>query len=198
MSDEIRSLTQLLERIGEIDSDRDPVYLEDILEKTGRRSFGPLILVAGLVTLAPLIGDIPGVPTLMAVLVSLSAGQLLLGRKRIWLPKFLLQRSVWRRDLRRVLGHLEKPARFIDRYFHPRLVALTVGAGAYVIAAASITIAAIMPLLEFVPFSATAAGTALTAFGLSLISRDGYLALFSLSVTAATIGAAVFYALQWL
>lgn len=31
----------------------------------GRRSFGPTLLLAGLVTLAPIVGDIPGVPVLI-------------------------------------------------------------------------------------------------------------------------------------
>ncbi|MDT8409522.1 MAG: exopolysaccharide biosynthesis protein [Wenzhouxiangellaceae bacterium] len=66
---------------------------------------------------------------------------------------------------------------------------------AYVIAATSILIAVIMPVLEFIPFSSAATGTALTAFGLSLISRDGLLALLSLSLTGAVIGAALDYLL---
>lgn len=195
MDEEIKSLEALFDRIRKIDHDRDPVTLGDILQEIGRRSFAPILLVAGLITLAPLIGDIPGVPTLMAILVTLTSGQLLLGRREIWLPGFLLNRSVWRKDLYKVLDRLEKPAKFIDRFFYPRLAVLTVGTGTYVIAAASILIALIMPVLEFIPFSATVAGLALTAFGLSLLSRDGYLAVFSLSVTAAVIGTAVYHVL---
>ncbi|MEX0914953.1 MAG: exopolysaccharide biosynthesis protein [Wenzhouxiangellaceae bacterium] len=195
MDEEIRSLEALFDRIRAIDGDRDPVTLEDILQEIGRRSFAPILLVAGLITLAPLIGDIPGVPTLMAVLVTLTSGQILLGRRQIWLPGFLLNRSVWRKDLYKALDRLEKPAKFIDRFFYPRLAALTSGTGAYVVAAASILIALIMPVLEFIPFSATVAGLALTAFGLSLLSRDGYLALFSLSVTAAVMGTALYHIL---
>jgi hypothetical protein len=195
MDDQIKSLQALFERIRKVDGDRDPVTLEDVIQEIGRRSFGPIILVAGLITLAPLIGDIPGVPTLMAILVTLTSGQLLLGRRQIWLPRFLLNRSVWRKDLFKALDRLEKPARFIDRFFYPRLAALATGRGVYVVGAASMLVALIMPVLEFIPFSATVAGLALTAFGLSLLSRDGYLALFSLGVTAAVIGTALYYVL---
>src|SRR6056297_132132 len=89
MEPDIRSLRQLLDTLRTIDHDHNPVNLDDILQVTGRRSFGPVLLVAGLVTLAPLIGDIPGVPTLMALLVVLVSGQLLAGRRQIWLPGFL-------------------------------------------------------------------------------------------------------------
>ncbi|WP_376697277.1 exopolysaccharide biosynthesis protein [Wenzhouxiangella psychrophila] len=186
MESEIRSLEQLLDRIRKVDPIHDPVHLDAILQAIGRRSFGPIILLTGLITLAPLIGDIPGIPTLMALLVLLTAGQLLLGRKTFWLPGFLLQRSVQRARLHRALDHLEKPVRFIDRFLHPRLEVITRGHGTLVIATACICIALTMPALEFIPFSANLAGAALTAFGLSLIARDGYLAVFALTITVGT------------
>jgi hypothetical protein len=50
---------------------------------------------------------------------------------------------------------------------------LTRDAGTYVIAIACLAIAAAMPPMEVVPFSANGAGAALTAFGLALIAHDG-------------------------
>lgn len=186
MKHEVRSLEQLLDSIRKIDHDHDPVKLEAILQAVGRRSFGPIILVTGLITLAPLIGDIPGVPTLMALLVLLTAGQLLLGRNTFWLPEFMLQRSVSRDRLHRVLDWLEKPVRLVDRFLRPRLEAITHGYGVLIIAVACVCIALTMPALEFIPFSANLAGGALTAFGLALIARDGYLAVLALAATAGT------------
>jgi hypothetical protein len=188
---EVRSLKQLIDRIRDIDKEHDPVRLEVILQAIGRRSFGPIILLTGLITLAPLIGDIPGVPTLMGLLVLLTAGQLLLGRNTFWLPGFLLKRSVDHARLHRVLDWLETPVRFIDRFLHPRLEGITHGNGALVIAVACVCIALTMPMLEFIPFSANLAGAALTAFGLALIARDGYLAVFALIVTAGTFWAVI-------
>lgn len=186
MNADIRSLEQLLARLRDIDGHRDPVPLEEILDRIGKRSFGAIILLAGLITLAPLIGDIPGVPTLMALLVLLTAGQLLLGREAFWLPRFVLRRSLPHGRLEQALDRLEKPFQFIDRLFRPRLEFLTRDEGTAVIAVACMCIALVMPLLEFIPFSANLAGAALTAFGLALIVRDGYLAVFALTVTAGT------------
>lgn len=188
MDQDITDLQSLIRRLHEIDGKTDPVSVEVIVDQVGRRSFGPIILLAGLVTLAPLIGDIPGVPTLMAILVALTAGQLMLGKEHFWLPGFLLNRTVSRERLKKVLDRLERPARFVDRFFHARLTRLTRGPGQYAIAVACMLIALIMPALELIPFSATAAGTALTAFGLALIAKDGYLALFSLTITIALAG----------
>ncbi len=171
--------------------------LDDILKEIGGRSFGPILLIAGLVTLAPLIGDIPGVPTLMALLVVVVAVQLLAGRQHIWLPGILRNRSVTRPKLERILDRLEPPAKFVDRFFRPRLSGLVRGAGGYLIGCSALLVALTMPMLEFIPFSANLAGAALTAFGLSLIARDGYLAIFSLAVTAAVITLVIYQIVTW-
>ena len=71
-------------------------------------------MIAGLVTLAPLIGDIPGVPTLMAALVILSSVQLLIGRDYIWLPGWLLERRVSRVRFVKATEWMKRPARWID------------------------------------------------------------------------------------
>jgi hypothetical protein len=47
------------------------------------------------------------------------------------------------------------------------------GASLYVIAIICILISVGMPMMEVVPFSATAAGFVFTAFGLALIGWDG-------------------------
>lgn len=65
----------LLDQIEETTETDDQVSVDDILDLVGRRSFGPLLLLAGVITLLPIVGDIPGVPTLMATLVILIAVQ---------------------------------------------------------------------------------------------------------------------------
>lgn len=197
MADEpdLRSLEQLLDLIGEAAEGKNDVSLDEILDVVGRRSFGPLLLVAGLITLAPIVGDIPGVPTLMALLVLLVAGEVLFRHEHFWLPSWLLNRSVAKDKLVKVLSWMRRPARFIDRLLRPRLTFFTRQAGVIVIALVCVLIAFAMPLMEVVPFSANAAGLVLTAFGLALIAQDGILALLAFSVTALTAGFGAYYLL---
>lgn len=183
----IADLTQLLDRVGEAARAHERVSLDTIVERFGRRSFGPLLLLSGVITLAPVIGDIPGVPTLLALLVLLVAGQLVIGRQHLWLPQWLLKRAVARAKVERSIGWLRRPARAIDRLLRPRLSALTGWLGIRAIALCCIIIALAMPPMELVPFSANGAGLALTAFGLGLIARDGLLALLAFVVTVATL-----------
>ncbi len=179
---DIANLEQLLRRLNQAAKGRDGVAVGTILDVVGRKSFGPLLLLAGIIAVSPLSG-IPGVPTSMALLVWLTAGQLVFGRKRLWLPAWLVQRTVSRRRFKRALQRLRPAARGLDRLFRPRLTLLTRGIGAGIISLVCLGIAATMPPLELVPFAATTAGAALVVFGLSLTAHDGLMALVALVFT---------------
>lgn len=184
----MNGLEDLLTRLATSAEGDGRVTLEQMLAALGERALGPVMLFAGLVTVMPLLGDIPGVPTLMALLVALTAGQLLLQRRRFWLPRWLLRRSVARRHVLSGVRRLLPLARHVDRWLRPRLCVLTGEVGSHLIAVACLLIAAAMPVMEFIPFSATGAGAALVAFGLALMARDGALALLALACTGATAG----------
>lgn len=182
-SGEYTNLEQLLSRILDISKEADTVYLDDILNAAGQKSFGTILLLAGIITLAPLIGDIPGVPTTMGLIVFLIAIQMLLRRKNLWLPDLLLKRSIKQKKLQKAMKWLMPAARFIDRFLKPRLTILTGAAMVHVIAMICVFIALVMPVMEFIPFSANIAGIALTTFGLALLARDGLLALIAYFTT---------------
>ncbi|HEX7027917.1 MAG TPA: exopolysaccharide biosynthesis protein [Gammaproteobacteria bacterium] len=189
---ELTNLEQLLDRIDKDAVEGSRVSVDAILDAVGRRSFGPLLLVAGLITLTPVIGDIPGVPTLMGVIVLLTAVQLLFRRDHFWLPHWILDRTLPRSKLCKMLKWLRPPARFLDRLTRPRLSAFTRGVGGYVIATACLVTAITMPATEVVLFSANVVGLVLTLFGLALIARDGLLALLALGIMAAALSFVIF------
>ena len=182
-NDRMTSLEQLLERLAKAADHRDQVEIGTMIEVVGQKSFGPLLLLAGVVAFSPFSG-IPGVPTIVALIVLLTAGQLLFGRQYFWLPQWVMRRKVPRTKYEKALKCMQPAARFVDRFFRPRLTLLTRRAGAYVIALVCVLIALAMPPLELVPFAATTAGAALTAFGLSLISQDGVMTVVALIFTA--------------
>jgi len=180
-------LTGLLERIQQTGHRRESVSLGAILDSVGRRSFAPFLLIAGLVTLAPLVGDIPGVPTLMAILVVLSAIQLLLGRDHIWLPAWLLERRVSRVRFVKAVRWMERPAHWIDSLLRQRLIQLTRPPAHLAVALTCLLIALAMPPMEVVPFTANGAGLALTLFALALLANDGLMALLGYALTGGTL-----------
>lgn len=179
-------LMDLIDSIEEMEQDASRVSVNDVVYAVGRRSFGPLLLVAGLITLAPIIGDIPGMPTLMAVLVLLVSGQLLAGREAFWLPNWLLKRSLSREKFDKAIKWMKKPARWIDGLLRVRLPWLTGYIGIRVTAVVCLLIALAMPPMEFIPFSANGAGLALTLLGLGLVARDGVALLLGFALFGAT------------
>jgi hypothetical protein len=191
MAYEFTSLQQLIDHIAKTARHRKRISLDMVVRAIGQRSFAPLLLLVGIILFSPLSG-IPGVPTTMAILVLLVAVQLLLGRKYFWLPQWLLHRSISKTKLIKALHWLQSPALAIDRWLHPRLELLVRRTGTYVIAIICVVIALALPIMEVVPFSATAAGLALTAFGLALVAQDGLLALFAFVFTTATFGLVIF------
>jgi len=180
------SLTELLQRLRTETEGIDQVSVADILNAVGERSFGPIVLIAGIITLAPLIGDIPGVPTLLGLVVLLTLGQLIFHRRSIWIPGKLARRNIGRQKLIKGLDWVDKPARFVDRWTKRRMAWLVRGPGQYLMAILCMLVAAAMPLMEVVPFSANGGGLALTAFGLAIVARDGLLALLAILATGGT------------
>lgn len=189
---EVSDLEQLLDRIQDAARENEQVSLSTIMEKLGDRSFGPWLLLAGIITWAPVIGGIPGVPTLMAVVVLLISAQLVSGRHHLWLPRWVLARSLSRGKVEKGLEWTRRPARWVDRLLRPRLVIFVRGIGLYSVAVLCLAIAVALPPTELVPFSANAAGFALTAYGLALMAQDGLVALIASVFTLTTLGAIIY------
>ena len=71
ITQEPHSLEELLDVIEEIEATSGQISFDAVLDAIGRRSFGPLLLLAELITLAPVISGVPGVPVAMGLLILL-------------------------------------------------------------------------------------------------------------------------------
>jgi hypothetical protein len=182
---QVHSLADLLDVIEGEGEGKGVASVADIHEALGVRSFGPLLLAAGLIGLTP-IGDIPVVPTVLAIIVVLISGQLLIGLRGFWLPGFIRRRSVKRETLGKAIRFVRPVARGVDWVIRPRMSWLTEGPFTYVIASACLLIALVIPPLELVPFAATAPAIAITLFGLGLIGRDGAVIVLAFGFSAAS------------
>lgn len=178
------SLEKLLDDLaGAGDGASEKISVGTLLDVVGRRAFGPVILVPGLIALSPLSG-IPGLPSVVGLTVMLLVGQLLLGRRQFWLPRWMLARKLPRARLGSALKAAKPAARAVDRITRPRLVFLTQGAGFHIVALICFVVAMTMPPMELVPFANSAAGATLTIFALSLVTHDGYVAILAVLCAA--------------
>jgi hypothetical protein len=184
------SLNELLDRIDGVAQEEAVVSLEDVMEAVGRKSFGPLLLLVGVITVAPGVGDIPGVPTVLGLFVLVVSVQLLFGRKDFWLPQWMLDREVKAEKLRKMAASkwTRKPAKWIDGLVVERLRILTGGKGAYAIAVACTMIGLALPFSELVPLSTSGVSLGLLAFGISLVAHDGLMAVVGFAISAVTVG----------
>lgn len=192
MAEKLTNLEQLLDRLDEAREGQDTVSFGRLMETIGKRSFGPLLLLIGIILVSPLSG-IPGMPSTMGVAVFLLSCQMLLRRKHIWLPAWILRRSISEQKLAKAAGWLRKPARFIDRLIRQRLSFLVDGPASWPLALVCLLLAITLPLLEPLPFAASSAGAALTCIGLAMIAHDGLLAAIAYALVFGIGGLAAYH-----
>ena len=156
--------------------------LNGLLDLFGPRALGPLLVIFGLVAGVPPIGAIPLIPTTMGVLTFLFAAQFVAGRKRVWLPGLIGERSVGAGKLEATRRRLGGVASAVDRLLRPRLSALASPLLNRLVALVACVVALLMPPLEIVPFGVVVPGLALVCLGLGLIARDGLFTLIGLLV----------------
>jgi hypothetical protein len=179
---DVHDLTSLLDviedKIGSEGETRESgekfITLEQMLEQIGRRAYGPLLLIIGLISISPAT-IIPGATTVFATLTLLIAVQLLLHRKRPWLPKFALRMKLSEQKLDKFIRACRPATRVIDKIIRPRLTFLSEQPCVTVIALLVVLAALITYPLSFIPIAPLLPGLAVCLFGLGLTARDGLL-----------------------
>lgn len=162
------------------------VTVDEIVETFGPRSFGPLLLLCGLLGMTP-VSAIPTAPTVLAVIVMLIAGQMVFGRTTIWIPRFIGKLSVKASRLTKAVDVSRRPALVVDRVVSARLRILTTPVADRLVAAACVLVAICVPPLELVPFAAFVPALAIFMFGIGLVARDGVVVLIALLLSAGAL-----------
>ncbi len=166
-------LQSLLEK-----TDGDDVSLGELLDIVGVRSFGPVILLLGFVSITPLT-IVPGANWLIAVVVLLFSSQLLLLRETPWLPKRLVETRFPRKYLRVAVDSGMGGARIADRITRPRFAFLTRKPFTVIPALGAVVAALITFPLGLIPFGPLLPGLSLVMLGVGLTARDGLFLVFA-------------------
>ncbi|WP_112500346.1 exopolysaccharide biosynthesis protein [Agrobacterium sp. lyk4-40-TYG-31] len=174
--------------------DSEQLSIHNIRETVGERSFGPFLTIPAIIEMSP-IGGIPGLPTVIALVISFFAIQILFGRKHLWLPDCLEKRKISGPKLERGVAKIQPASQWIDKLVRPRMAWATKPPFLQGLAALSIALCATVPPLELIPFASTLPMAAVALIGLSLTARDGLLACLALLLSAGT-GYAVFRTLS--
>lgn len=163
-------------------ADSDKATLESLLESIGSRAFGPLLLIPGVLALAPT-GAIPGMSILTGSIIFLVAVQLLLGRKYPWLPKRALSFELEAEKVKQVGEKLRPHAKRVDRVLRKRMTILLDPPFLQIIALACMAMAVMMYPLALLPFAVAAPALAVTVLALGIMAHDGLVVAVGLACT---------------
>jgi hypothetical protein len=162
------------------------VSVAELADTFGHRALGALLLVFGLICALPLP---PGGSTIFGAPLVLLAPQLMLGRKAPWLPQRLRRRSMPRDNLARGLDGVLPWLERLEALSRPRLGFLFSGLGQRLIGLVC-SLFAIVLILP-IPLGNMLPAAAVSVLSLSLVQRDGILALAGYALAAASVGVLV-------
>lgn len=160
------------------------VSVAQMLDVFAGRTYGPLLLLAGLVLVSP-VGAAPGLPGIVATFVILIGAQMVAGRAHLWLPRWIADRTLPRERLIGAFEAIRPWAERIQVLFRPRLLRLADATRPLGLVA--IVLALSMFPLGFVPFGVLLPAVALCVLALGLLARDGLVLAVALAITAASL-----------
>lgn len=164
--------------------------VDDVLNAFGRRTYGPILFVIGLVSLSP-VGAIPGASILFGSLIVILMAQYIVRDAAPWVPGWIRRRSVPSDKAQAAVDKLNPYVERIERVVHPRWHALTIPPWTYVAALICIGLALTMYPLALVPWGVMPPSFAIAVLGLGMISGDGLLIAIGIAASVAALAAAI-------
>ncbi|MEM6340940.1 MAG: exopolysaccharide biosynthesis protein [Pseudomonadota bacterium] len=189
------TLTRLLDLMDEA-ATAPSVSVRDLLERIGEQSILPLVLAVSIIIVSPISG-IPGVPTISALILLTLMMQVVLQRRHIWLPGFILRREINGPRLQKAITWLRKPGAWFDRHSKPRFLLLTAGPLRWLTLTICMAVPLAWPFLELLPMVTSFGAGAISLMAFGLLTRDGlyvlagYIVVATMVLLATTVVAAV-------
>lgn len=183
---EVKELSGVLDQLVE-NTEGDKITLGDLLDALDSRSYGPLLLIIGLIAISP-IGAVPGMSIVTGTLIVLLCGQMLLGFAHPWFPKFLLSIKFGRKRLTKSVDRGRPWIEWFEKALHHRLAFLVEGPALAGVAIISIFLAITFYPLALIPMGVFLPGAAITLLAVGVTARDGLLVLLGYVMTAVAIG----------
>jgi hypothetical protein len=182
---DVRIPTSMVLRDLLADAPPEQLPLGWVIDRLGDRSFGTLVLLLGLTAL------VPGLSTVVGVLVAFPAVQMVLARRSPALPRFVTDRRVPTRRLAHLVDTMIPALRRTEKLLRPRWATLFKATKRMV--GATILLLGVT-LVWPLPFSHVIPSLVIVLIALAYLEEDGLMlcvalviAFSSLSITAATV-----------
>ncbi|MBS0627244.1 MAG: exopolysaccharide biosynthesis protein [Verrucomicrobia bacterium] len=157
-----------LERILEVPYD---ITIREILSILAKHGHATLLLIFSLPLCLPI--PLPGLSTLFGLLLGLIGIQMGF-TKRLWLPKWILEKKIPKDTLKKIITKLISLSIFLQKFLHPRLTLLTknqflIGCSGVVISLLSLLLSIPLPI----PLTNLVSTLPIIAMGLGFLEDDG-------------------------
>jgi hypothetical protein len=158
-----------------------------LIETLGDRSFGLALIVFALPSALPV--PAPGYSIPLGVILILVAGQMIFGRKRLWLPQKILAWKFRSERAQKFLSAFIRFLQYFEKILSPRMEWVCAGVGIRIFGLLVVGMATLM--LIPIPFTNTLPAMMVLCIGLGLTEDDG---IFGLGVGVVSILVLIFYA----
>ncbi|EHU5002099.1 exopolysaccharide biosynthesis protein [Vibrio vulnificus] len=156
------------------------ITLRNLTDRLGDRTFGMLLMLIALFNVLPLVSIIGG------ILIATLGLQMILGRRKAWLPSVILDKELPNDKVQAILRTFEPKVRKLEQYIYPRIQYME----APVVDQVNGCIIMLLGLLISLPFPFTNIAPAFVVMimGLGLMERDGLLQIGSFLLGMLSIG----------
>jgi hypothetical protein len=164
----------LLDFLEQHSAHSNRVCLDDVLNKLQHRGFGVALFLCALLCMVPM----PGPNAILAVPLFIMAPQMVLNRRRLWLPAWVLQRQALSKNVLHYYKKILPALGLVEKLTKARLPQAVprrhLGLMGVIVGVTAVAIALPLP----VPGSNTIPSAALVVAGLGMAMRDGLLVLW--------------------
>ncbi|WP_299046465.1 exopolysaccharide biosynthesis protein [uncultured Tateyamaria sp.] len=178
MSEPSGPLTQSLDDVRAAASGAQ-VSVGEIIDALKERGLLPIILVPATVAATPLSG-IPGLSAFCGIMIAILSFELLLGFRKVRLPRKMRSRSIDADKLANALSRIEPVIHWVERRTRRRLSVLFHRPLVWIPQALCLATGLAMPFLEIIPFSASAAAIAVCFLVVAMLTADGLFFILAL------------------
>jgi len=148
----------------------EKISIDAFSKGLGRRGYGLLMVALNLPNLIPL--PLPLLSIIFGLPLALVAIQMTFGLERPWIPPFLRERGIGKKEMLYFCDQVEKRYGGFHKFIRPRLPVLTRRRGVRLIGLIIFVLATVMVLP--IPFGNLVMAIPIAILSLGLIERDGF------------------------
>lgn len=182
-----QSIQDVLSKLEDAAEDADTLSIDDVMSTFGRKAYGPIIFLVGLISLSP-IGSIPGASVFFGAVLMLLMIQFLVVDRAPWLPKRMRDLAVDADRAKKSIDRIRPYAERFGKYLKPRMERFVESPWNYVAAVLVLGMSLTFFPLAVVPWGVAPPSIATAIIGLALVSHDGQAMLIALGVSVASLG----------